>query len=531
MISFENFVKMSRKSKLVKKLANAQTLAWAYERAFGEKLASFENLPNPEMQAAFKDLTIDENGLVQSEIIGDLKNLKSLSQIQIDTVESEEMYNFYNEVYEYGQVWSSGLDPIGIVMNVENGGVHTEFFMTPLPKLEREMEQIKNIVSDAMKEELDFVKNPKIRKGLGAIAVGIDLAKAEKKADEELVNGMLGKIYQKEKVEFLRELEEHTGLKLSDLGGEAFIALGSLPKSVISLDLDIYGGFSFADKKKAAEFTKNISESKLVKNLQKEFDFGEISTEKYKGNMIYITPKKHFQSFIFSFDYRFVYTVMDNFIIVAPNREAIQKVIDIAKNPKETKNLVIQNPTKKSFLFVLVDGKRLTTEAQDLIRRYQTNILDGFKLIQTGYRGEGLEEIGTAYLEQHEYSKLLGKNIDSTTSIGVLKIEKKDGKVHYKIDKNQVKKILKSNKEKTVSADMDTKILNGLADIPESISLEEIQKRQNSDQYPLSDIVTTMMYTELSDFLKQDKALPTMTLAASLEKDEISLDIKTLGEK
>jgi len=122
-----------------------------------------------------------QDGIVTSSHIGSLQAIKSLSESHYDpdTITRTELDLYRYQVQGYRDVWRSALDPLGIVLNREGDGISVDFFMTPIPVLEAEMQDILTFFEKTAKEELDFVKNPKIRTGIFSFAIGMDRQKTQ----------------------------------------------------------------------------------------------------------------------------------------------------------------------------------------------------------------------------------------------------------------------------------------------------------------------------------------------------------------
>ncbi len=454
LISFDNYIKMKRKINDYMDLYNLQNYVWAYGKIIGERVNDFEKLAWI-LSIEKKDLdkyTID-NSIVEDKKIGVYWNTRNVDEIDYDlsTITREELQSYQRNILKYKEVWRANLDPLWVIINNTDTGFDVDFFMTPIPNIQNyDFGLLVSVFSDLGLENLNFIKNPKLRIWTLGTIFAIDVDKAKQKINSlDTKKNSEAKYFKQDLEDFNKHVLWWDDL-IDYIGGEFMLSFGGIDESILRAwdteKLDLFLAVEFKNKLKAKEFIKKLRDA-ISKEIR-WYDSSSIENkmysailkpmvEDYNGEQIYIIPIKDF-----FFPITIYYTILDNYLYISVSKVSIQKTIDY---------YVLDNHTKSKFakdnylggtklLYAFFDSDNIKSYIDKLMN---SNMIEDL-YIELKWESE-ISQINPILLQikkfyhNVEYSNLIWKEIvPLNEKVGILEIKSKWDVLYLKINKDKL---------------------------------------------------------------------------------------------
>lgn len=453
LISFDNYIKMTRKINDYMNLYDLQNYVWGYEKLTGKKLDSFDGLNNI-LSIENKKLdkyTIDQS-IVTDKNIGKFWDSLNVNEANYDlsSISRAELKSYQENILRYREVWRSSLDPLGVIINDTPNWFNVDFFMTPIPMIaDRDFQLLVWLFSGLWLEDMDFLKNSKLRIWTFWAIFGVDMEKVKEKiSSTETEKNSEAYYFQRDLMEFNEEVLWWDNF-LDYIAGEFMLSFWWIDESILSAwdaeKLDVFFAIEFKSKLKAKEFIKKLRElvakemwwysssieNKLTSALIKPM------VEDYNGEDIYIIPFRDFY-----FPMTFYYTILDNYFYISISKVSIQKTINHYVSDNQTKSKFV----KDNYL----DGTKLLYGFFDAdnIKSYIDDLLDS-EMIEDLYielKGDGsISKINPILLKikkfyhDVEYSKLMWEELKPLDEkVGILEFKSKGELLFLKINKEEL---------------------------------------------------------------------------------------------
>jgi hypothetical protein len=426
MLTLETYITHYKKYRDVSRLGQLQESAWAYQDAYGTSPntieAVFEKMKvDPKVITNIGDLSI-KDGLISDKNIGNLRTIKTLPEVDYDLskITRVELEDYKVNILKYRDTWRASLDPMGIVMNRYGDGVEIDFFMTPIPELDGDMQSIRSLFEGIGKDSLSFLTNSKIRMGLLSFIVWVD----PKKLLERMAANP----------ELTMVLDEMNKNLLGDknifdyFAWEWAFSVGGIPADVLDgwniEKIDAYISLQFMSEEKWKEFVDIVR-----KRLLGEFDnmpsgwyldmksfLAKPLIEDYEGRQIFYIEAIPVP---FVGKIGFAYTFIDDFFFIGLNRTTIKRIIDVAKTGDIKKWEIIDSKTvpKGSFFLTLFDGKSASIDLKGLYEKNRTSISRYANLLDREIMSSSdpITSVVSAYYVSSLKTRKLGKGVTSLT--------------------------------------------------------------------------------------------------------------------
>ena len=477
LISFDNYIKMTRKINDYMNLYDLQNYVWAYEKLTGWKVDSFDSI-NTILDIKKEKLdkyTINQS-IVSDKNIGKYWDSINVNEANYDlsSISRAELKSYQENILKYKEIWRASLDPLGIIINSTEAWFEIDFFMTPIPMIDdNEFQLLVWLFSDLGLEDMDFLSNSKLRIGTLWWILGVDVDKLKKKlSTTETDKNSDAYYFKRDLAQFDKEVLWWEDF-LDYLAGEFMLSFWWIDESILSAwdteKLDIFFAIEFKNKLKAKEFVKKIRdlvakdmsrgssiENKLTSALIKPM------LEEYNGQDIYIIPFKDF-----FFPITFYYTILDNYFYISISKVSIQKTIDYYvsnDNNSKTKFAKDNYLDGTKLLYGFFDADNIISYIDELLNSEMME--DLYIELKSNNNISKLNPILSQinkFYHNVEYSKLIGDKIRPLNEkIGILEFKSK-GEILY----------LKINKEKLNITNKD--ILDALNSFFETINPEYFQ--------------------------------------------------------
>ncbi len=396
MLTLESYITHYRKYRDYRNLSSMQELVWAYGDAFWKMPATLNDFTTLGL-TTLTPTTLNQyslaDGIVTHKNIGTLRSTKTLPEAGYDLaqISRAEIEDYKFNVQGYRDIWTSSLDPMGIVINRYGDGLEMDFFMTPIP--ESTKNTLTNFLyafqwgaadpasrkdfSDLLKDSLSFITNPQIRMWLLSFVVGYD---AKKVQTVIMDNKNLNSLYQ----EFNKEVLD--GKDIFDyIGGEFAFSVGDLDPDMLdgwNIDkVDLYLSVQVTDEEKGKELIDIIRTRILKEMWEARWDEVEMIKgflakpliEDYNGKKIYYIE---WLPIPFVGKIGFAYTFIDDFFMIGLNRPTIKKIIDTAATWDTAKKKLLKTTPFPpwTFFVTLFDWVTTSEKLRPLFEKNKSSI-------------------------------------------------------------------------------------------------------------------------------------------------------------
>lgn len=274
------------------------------------------------------------------------------------------------QVFNYREIWSSNLDPLGLIINKTDSGFDIDFYMTPLPA-SLNLSGIGTLLETIKKQTPDFLKKSQLQTGIASFSFAVD----GNKLREAFRDGVEDEAIQ----EFIDFTQESTEFKefLNIFDGEIALSFGGFHAPMVNKDEfdavdegmyeyfrsynerpSVFVAISLTSPLKMQEFITQFLAQSGLRNQE------GITKTQYKNHTIYSLEDMYF--------FEGFYTYIDNFLVVSLHKETLHDIID----NKTTVSIAQTIPG--SILNAIIRTENLDSLAHastDVLERYITPLL------------------------------------------------------------------------------------------------------------------------------------------------------------